>query len=157
MQCSSLRTCTHETSEGTTNFLQRKCRFYGELQTKFDLTLVCWSRGAIRDAIRGIPNGGLLFEWAAFQTGIMSSERPSTYISDRLCWLHGPALYFGFLVPAGVCLIANCFGFFFIIRAISKGRKKVSLFLALLLVKMGCRKYRNLSSNSFDKSFELCS
>nr|XP_039261605.1 adhesion G-protein coupled receptor G6-like isoform X2 [Styela clava] len=50
---------------------------------------------------------------------------PSFYVSDRLCWLHGYSLYFGFLTPVGIMFIGNIFGFINIIRVLTKSNSEL--------------------------------
>ncbi|XP_077973085.1 uncharacterized protein LOC120337548 isoform X2 [Styela clava] len=44
----------------------------------------------------------------------------SHYVSDRLCWLHSYSLYFGFLLPIGIIFCINVFGFFAVLRVITR-------------------------------------
>nr|XP_039262229.1 adhesion G-protein coupled receptor G4-like [Styela clava] len=50
---------------------------------------------------------------------------PSYYVSDRLCWLHGYSLYFGFLTPVAFAFVANLFGFIRILRVLAKPNPKI--------------------------------
>ncbi|XP_077973430.1 adhesion G-protein coupled receptor G7-like [Styela clava] len=52
---------------------------------------------------------------------------PSTYISQRLCWLHNYSLIFGFLMPIAIALVINIFGFIAISKAITCDRSKILL------------------------------
>nr|XP_026693965.1 adhesion G-protein coupled receptor G7-like [Ciona intestinalis] len=53
-------------------------------------------------------------------------ENPSYYISPQICWLHGSALRFGFMLPIALCFLTNCIGFFFVTRAITWGGTKIA-------------------------------
>nr|XP_039250631.1 adhesion G-protein coupled receptor G6-like isoform X3 [Styela clava] len=50
---------------------------------------------------------------------------PSSYVSDRLCWLHSYSLIFGFLIPVAAAFVVSFSGAIVILWSITCGRKQV--------------------------------
>lgn len=70
----------------------------------------------------------------------------SAYLHDKMCWIHGNALIFGFLSVIGILFIFNCSLCVMVMRSITWGRKEVSNYtkpsrLVLLLGAPGVTNY----------------
>nr|XP_039261876.1 adhesion G-protein coupled receptor G7-like isoform X1 [Styela clava] len=104
--------------------MNSKCGPKYTLKFAVVIYVVCAAAASINAGVISMKDKNRWDQWKLVQEN-GTRFRPSEYIGDTLCWLHGYSLFFGFLTPIGIVLVINMIGCVAIARKIAMSGSKV--------------------------------